>query len=308
MRSTTLLAAALALAGCRKDREPAPPAKTGADVFIEPGTGTVETGLTYDQVQDRMAGISRRQAAGFTDGKAELLRAFDAPGKAPAGTKLVGAELRLELPGGAFDPDDIDVVDADTSENFGSGPLLQRLTDAGEMAEWADPVFTDQHRFRIIAVWAVPPKVRRIRLEYWGQQLAGPAAITGTGPALPADPAEQATGLLKLGTGRLGVIIECGTCSRTARAPFYQLVVGDKLVEPARTLEVDAEHRPVTAKLETRPFYLPRAWVYDFVIPAGANPRELNQYGERTPLPAKAIELPPGTRTALDALPAAPAR
>ena len=101
------------------------------------------------------------------------------------GAKLVAADIEFPPTDVKFDLDDIDIFDADSGQNFGSDPHIQRLNSDGALVDLDDPEVMDQREFRGIFVWAVPQETKRINFGYWGGMLLRePIELDTTGPVL----------------------------------------------------------------------------------------------------------------------------
>jgi hypothetical protein len=236
------------------------------------------------------------------------------PVAVPRDLKLVAADIALPAPpeGERFDLDDIDIFDADSGENFGSDPSIQRLTADGRFVADDDPDVKDRRDYRGLFVWTVKRGVKRVSFGYWGGMLfVRPVPLAPSGRLLPPAPALEVAGVGALGPAegyeRHGALLHARNWSR-ARAPgHYGLVVRrqgveDEICDWDAWLEVDAAGRPFERPAAGRPYYEKDRWfLVDFWCPAGARPVALNRFGDRTPLPKAA--LPPLSPETLKRLP-----
>ncbi|MBL8942498.1 MAG: hypothetical protein JNK45_05095, partial [Myxococcales bacterium] len=203
--------------------------------------------------------------------------------------KLVAIDFELDVPGNGFDLDDIDIVDADTHENLGSSPMLQRLDARGEPVDFDDPdVVADNHHFRLLGVWTVPRATRRVELGYWGAPLGEAIRISNRVGRLRV--MQDVTTIVGYGVGKPAdgeqvhlLWVEC-RCSRVARPPSYQLAAPATLVDEGRVLAIDVDGAPSTTPINRRPKYGRFAWLLEYRTAPGTGVTEVNSFGERTPL------------------------
>lgn len=286
----------LAALSCKR----AAPSDHGAAANDRPVRQVVTTDDVPPELRDVVAEVSQRQADGGDRARATLRRAWEyapPPELDPAlNARLVAIELELDIPGTGFDLDDIDIIDAATGENYGSDPLLQCLTPSGEAVDFDDPaVGADDHHVRLLAVWGVPRAVQRVKLGYWQRSISGEIAIGATRPELRViDETEAAIGygigpVTATGARSHYLLVE-QFGSRVAPPPSYQLVNRGELLDMGRALEVDATMTPVTTPIEARPYYGRRTWLLEYPAPADIEVSALNQFGEHSELPRRAIK------------------
>ncbi|MHB0972174.1 MAG: hypothetical protein ACYC60_20695 [Thermoanaerobaculia bacterium] len=234
----------------------------------------------------------------------------------PPRTKLVAAELRLPPPeGGKFDLDDIDIFDADTGENFGSDPYIQRLTLNGEFVDSDDPEVEAQREYRGIFVWAVPEEVKRVNFGYWGEMLyVEPVPLGSRELNLPhmtvsAISIERA-GDASRGYDRYRAVLHAQQSFRNFEPRWYTLV-GTRapkekdICDSDAWIEVDAARLPVRHEMRERPYVVNDRWfLVEYWCPNGTTPDRLNLFGSHSPLPP--VTAPPTPREAYEALEKAP--
>lgn len=316
----TALLVLLVAAACRRSAEPPPRARDAAGPLraYDPSTSIpVEEKRVEElppELQDAVRARAAQQAAGLEGARVELRRAWAHAGPASfapgAGARLVAVDVDIQLStGGGFDPDDIELVDADRGESFGSDPEIHRLTGDGQVADWDDPVFTDPDRIRMLLVYAAPRATTRIKLSYWGREVGGATVIAPNGPSVPVESrrvvSHAAAGAAPLaGYLRHRVLIEATNWSRIRRPDWftlaYRLAGKDRIAEADHFIELDQAGRPIDAPLAKRPLVVPlRRFVIEFWLVEGGTQIVFNEFGRRTPLPASALVLSPAAEKAL---------
>lgn len=240
---------------------------------------------------------ARYKPAGSDYGR--VYSAWDYPGawhvQLPPSLKLVAADIGLPASDERFDPDDIDIFDAETGESFGSDPWMQRLTATGEFVDDDDPAVTNERAYRGVFIWAVPKGVRQVNFGYWGEMLfKRPVQLQGTGRVVPK-PDIAAIAVAALGPAgsyeRHAVILHARDWSRVATPAHYTLFSPNPLPAGAicdcdAWVEVDSERRPVDESMERRPYILKDRWfVAEYWCPSGSDPEAFNQFGHHSPLP-----------------------
>lgn len=308
-------------AGCRRHPEPrAEPRDGGAAGPLRqygPNAIPVEQTDVDDlppELREAVRAQAAQQAAGLQGARVELRRAYAYGARASfapaAGARLVAVDVSIGLSGaGAFDPDDVELVDADSDESFGSDPEIHRLTDSGQAAEWEDPVFTDPDRFRMLLVYSAPRATRRVALSYWGSKIGAAATIEPSGPTIPLEShvvlSHAAAGPAPLeGYLRHRVLLEARNWSRMTRPDWftlaYSLAGKEKFADSDHWIEVDDRMRPISDPIERRPLMLPvRRFVIEFWLIEGGKLIAFNELGRRTPLPAQPLMLTPVAEKAL---------
>jgi hypothetical protein len=233
------------------------------------------------------------------------------------GMKLVAAELDLPAPEDSFDLDDIDIFDADTGANYGSGAPLQRLTASGDRVDDEDPDVKNDRAYRGIFAWTVPRTVTRVNFGYWGTMLyVKPTAIRAKGPVVGAPdqtPASfHAAGEAPDDRRCYRLVLHATQWSRVA-TPQFSLIDSTRETKDdcpqARWIEIDAQGRPIDVPLEGRPHYLDeRRFLIEFWCPATLHPDTLSRFRlALTPLPAETKDaLPTETQRRLESAPLSP--
>lgn len=232
--------------------------------------------------------------------------------KAEPGSTLIAADIEFPAPapGDRFDLDDIDIFDADTGRNFGSGPDIQHLTPAGEFVFEDDPEVKDRRDYRGIFVWQVPAGVKRVNFGYWGDMLfVRPFVVQKSGRTIP----ESSVSMSALEGGPLAPqskiyrgILRAINWYR-ARQPLGYTLSSTAAAEKQATcecehwIEVDSVFHPIATPVLQRPYVLKdRYFLMEFRCPGGIQPDQLNLYGNRFPLPPLSpLKLPAATIDAL---------
>lgn len=93
-----------------------------------------------------------------------------------------------------LDLNDVDIIDGESNENFGSNPFIARLTLQGEISSKPEDSSWPENLepMRVLLIYAFPAKANTIKLSYLGKELtAKPITIAGEGPALPKPKPEK---------------------------------------------------------------------------------------------------------------------
>lgn len=144
------------------------------------------------EVADALESVSREQSQGLKDAHVTVHRVYEYKGYTwiePIETaKLIAVDVEFRNYNQGLDLDDVDVIDGQSDENYGSDPHIANLTLDGELAadtddsSWPD----DLGPLRVLLIYALPKKSKTVKLGYWGQELTSkPVPIAGGGPTLP---------------------------------------------------------------------------------------------------------------------------
>jgi hypothetical protein len=308
MRAVLMWSVIAVIAGCSKTKE-----EPARGKIVEVRDRLTNELMPLDavprEILEESARVSELQARGFAGGRLSVHKVWAYRGPSTItpleDAKRVAIEMTLEIPkGNHFDLDDLDIIDAADGKNYGSDPQLQRVTARSEPAAWEDPVFTDASPLRFVAVWAVPKETQVLQLGYWGETITERLTLGTPGPTLPeyseAVVAYGTAGRKPSGEMRHLLVVECH-CDRTARPPSVQIAApGNKLGYPVRAVEVDDAMQPLATATE-RPFYLKRSWVLEVWADPEAN--QLNDFGQRSPLPTRKLTPSKALLAALEAAP-----
>ena len=144
------------------------------------------------EIAKALEGVSREQSQGLNVAKVSVHRAYKYNGYAwiePIETaKLIAVDVEFRDYNRGLDLDDVDIIDGESNEKYGSDPQIAHLTLDGELASdvndssWPD----DLGPLRVLLIYAFPKESEAIKLGYWGQELTPkPIPIAGDGPSLP---------------------------------------------------------------------------------------------------------------------------
>lgn len=233
--------------------------------------------------------------------------------KAQPGSILVAAEIEFPAPApdARFDLDDIDIFDADTGRNFGSGPDIQRLTPAGDFVFEDDPEVKDRNDYRGIFVWQVPAGVKRVNFGYWGDMLfVRPFVVQKSGgrtiPESTASMSALEGGATAQQYRTYRGILHAINWYR-ARQPLgytlFSTTAEEKqaICDCEHWIEVDSTFLPIRIHVQKRTYVLKdRYFLMQYRCPSDTQPDQLNLYGNRSPLPPlSTLKLPATTINAL---------
>ena len=159
---------------------------------------TVPENITSDvesvapEIAKALEGISREQSQGLNDAKFTVHRAYEYNGytwiEPIESARAIAVDIEFRDYNQGLDLDDVDIIDGETNENYGSDPQIANLTLDGALASDVDdsswPV--DLGPLRVLLIYALPKESKTIKLGYWGQDLTPkPIPIAGDGPSLP---------------------------------------------------------------------------------------------------------------------------
>ncbi|MCA9027403.1 MAG: hypothetical protein KDA86_19490 [Planctomycetaceae bacterium] len=144
------------------------------------------------EVAKAMESVSREQSQGLNDAKVTVHRAYEYSGytwlEPIEIAKLIAVDVEFRDYNQGLDLDDVDIIDGDSNENYGSDPHIASLTLDGTLSpdvddsSWPD----DLGPLRVLLIYAFPKDSKTIKLGYWGQELTPkPIPISGDGPVLP---------------------------------------------------------------------------------------------------------------------------
>ena len=108
---------------------------------------------------------------------AKVHRAYDYDGytwkEATDATRLIAVDVELRNYSQGLDLDDVDILDGESNENYGSSPQIANLTLDGKLAaDVNDPSWPDDlGPLRVLLIYAFPKESKTIKLGYWGHEL-----------------------------------------------------------------------------------------------------------------------------------------
>ncbi len=142
------------------------------------------------EVRRAVEATAARQAMAATRMTTTIHRAYNYEGYAwheesPEG-KVVAVDAEFAGYSSAFDLDDIDLVDGDTGENYGSNPEVALLRADGTLAVDEEKEWPQAPKpLRLLLIYSAPRTMKAVKLSYWDRALTPKAAtLQGTGPAL----------------------------------------------------------------------------------------------------------------------------
>ena len=119
--------------------------------------------------------VARQQSAAFSNGTCTIRQAFRYTGPLPFARRGANAFLGLIVDvsgyGPHFDFDDIDLIDADTSENLGSNPGLWPLKPDGMAEVDFKELTATPGTAAVILLYERETIPKRIKLGYWGMEI-----------------------------------------------------------------------------------------------------------------------------------------
>lgn len=128
-----------------------------------------------ENVKRKLVEVSKRQSKGLAKAKTIVHRAFhyrqDSIYKPKEGQKLVAVDVEFLGHGKGFDLDDVDIVDAASSANFGSNPEIRLLTVDGHLEQNKSAWKSRKKALRVLLIYVVPKTVKSVKIAYWGSML-----------------------------------------------------------------------------------------------------------------------------------------
>ncbi len=149
------------------------------------------TAATFSpEMQATIQTVMDSQARGLDGAKVTVHRAYNYQGfswiEPVEGAKLVAIDLGLADYSVGIDLDDVDIIDGQTDENFGSDPDIVFLTDDGEPFSDNQPSQSFGEPIRVLLIYAVRESTDSIKLGYWGEEIVSkPVLLEEDGLALP---------------------------------------------------------------------------------------------------------------------------
>jgi len=136
--------------------------------------------------------VLREQSQGLTDATVVVHRAYEYHGyswlEPVDAARLIAVDVEFRNYNQGLDLHDVEVINGESDENYGSEPQTARLTLDGKPAfdsnasSWRDK----PGPLRVLLIYAYPKASNSIKLGYWGQVLTPePIPIVGDGPSLP---------------------------------------------------------------------------------------------------------------------------
>lgn len=148
------------------------------------------------QIQQELERIGASQAEGLDGATVQVHRAYISSADSVRiqeqhrhDFQVVVVDVTFDDFGDSFDLDDVDAIDGESNDNYGSDPLLYGVRADGEVCDIDDPDLRRRPQsLRVLLGYSVPKTCRSLRLGYWGKVIAPAATVLEPdGPALPKD-------------------------------------------------------------------------------------------------------------------------
>lgn len=141
---------------------------------------------------------AREQSQGLNAASVKVHRAYEYGGytwiESTEATKVIAVDVEFRDYGQGLDLDDVDIMDGESNENYGSNPQIANLTLDGNLASdvndasWPD----DLGPLRVLLIYPLPKESKTIKLGYWGHELTSESVpISGDGPSLPTPKSDR---------------------------------------------------------------------------------------------------------------------
>lgn len=156
-----------------------------SDEFDKAAAGTLSP-----EMQKTVQAVAEEQARGLDDAEVIVHRAYNYHGfswiEPVEGAKLAAVDVELANYGNGFDLDDIDIIDGETDENYGSDPDIVFLMDDGKPFPDNQPTQDFGEPIRVLLIYAVRESTESIKLSYWGREIVSTSIpLEADGLALP---------------------------------------------------------------------------------------------------------------------------
>jgi len=160
--------------------ENGPPPANIADKADDPRGEETKVDSLPPEIQKHAAEVAERQSQGLKAATTIVHRAFEYRDKSRIqpndDAKLVAVDVEFRKYDKGFDLDDVDILDGDTNENFGSDPEIKFLNSDGTLSA-DEPDFDDPTQpIRLLLIYAMPKQAKSIKLEYWSDRIVAKAA------------------------------------------------------------------------------------------------------------------------------------
>ena len=155
------------------------PAKQGA-TKSKSGDETLTPGA-HKELEE----IARRQSKALANAKSKVNRVFhfqqESGGEPNEEQKLVAVDIQFSGYQTDFDLDDVDIVDGETSKNYGSDPEIRLLRADGKLEQNESKWDTNTGALRVLLTYVVPKEMKSVQLQYWGQKITSEPTIIAEG-------------------------------------------------------------------------------------------------------------------------------
>jgi hypothetical protein len=126
-------------------------------------------------VEEAIRDVAARQSQALKGATTLVHRVFryDRTGiyKPSADEQLVAVDVEFRKYSKGLDLDDVDLVDGDTDENYGSDPEIKRLRPDGKLDTNSYDDHAPSKPLRVLLIYRLPKEVASLQLEYWGDRL-----------------------------------------------------------------------------------------------------------------------------------------
>ncbi len=137
------------------------------------------------QVLRDIEDVARRQSRALVEATTTVHRAFHyrhgGPRASSKDLKFVAVDVEFKGHNRDLDLDDVDIVDGETGENYGSDPEIRLLRPDGSFEQNNAKWETEGDSLRVLLIYAVPERTESIKLEYWGGSLTPKPTRIGEG-------------------------------------------------------------------------------------------------------------------------------
>ncbi len=225
--------------------------------------------------------------------------------------QIIAVDVTFKNYAPGFDLDDIDLIDADTDDNFGSDPHLEGIVGDGALADIDDPdVWKTPKTVRVLLAYGPPKTTSRIKLSYWGDVITPNAIdLTGTGPQIAKSSIVSSVcwkeGPADDNYDRYLVVLTVQNWYRSKLPEYANLKCNSGINgDLDRFIEIDDDGKPIPRILKGRPYLLTkRRFLLDFWVPKDKIPSSFLYWGESLPLRFERIVIHEVTMTALQKAP-----
>jgi hypothetical protein len=144
--------------------------------------------MSQAEFEKHMADTAREQSEALKNAKVVINRVATYSGKheepLEPGERLISVDVTFSESKG-LDLDDVEIMDGDSGENFGDFPKIQLLKADGSIepneSKWAN----NHKSLRVKLIYAIPEKVKSIKLHYWGADISPVVPISGAAASPP---------------------------------------------------------------------------------------------------------------------------
>lgn len=162
-------------------------------VLVDSETGEQEQ--VPSEMTGRLEEIANQQAKSLEKASVSVKAAYNYKGYSyiePVSiAKLIAVDVEFSKYGQNFDLDDVDIIDSDTDENYGSDPQIVLLNKEGEIlpddTEWPEA----PGPIRVLLIYAFPKDSKSVKLGYWGSVITDKSVKLEEGGPVLKNPEKQ---------------------------------------------------------------------------------------------------------------------